>query len=103
MILALLLILALGFALNSMFDQKAAYNAASKSFAGFLAQTQMQQLLSMIENDEVNLDNHMLYSRDSGTPTVTDTNMLKDMLKERLPVTYILDKTEVDTTKINWN
>jgi Tfp pilus assembly protein PilX len=103
MILALLLILALGFALNSMFDQKAAYNSASKSFAGFLAQTQMQQLLSLIHNDEVNLDNHMLYSRNSGSPAVTDPNMLKDMLKERLPIASVLDKAKVDTAKVNWN
>lgn len=103
MILALLLILALGFALNSMFDQKAAYNSASKSFAGFLAQTQMQKLLLLIKNDEVNLDNYALYSRDSGTPAVTDPNMSKDMLKERLPVTNIVDKSEIDTTKVNWN
>ena len=103
MILALLLILALGFALNSMFEQKAAYNSASKSFSGFLAQTQMQKLLLLIKNDEVNLDNYALYSRDSGTPTVTDPNMSKDMLKERLPVVNVLDQSEVDTTKVNWN
>ena len=99
MILALLLILALGFALNSMFDQKAAYNSASKSFAGFLAQTQMQKLLSLIHNDEVNLDNNMLYSRNSSTPAATD----KDMLKERLSFPPVLYKTEVDTNKVNWN
>ena len=100
-VLSLLLILALGFALNSMFDHKAAYNSANKSFAAFLAQTQLKQVLTLIENDEANLENSKFYSHDSGSPVVTDTNMLKDMLQERLKVADLL--TTIDTDKVNWN
>ena len=100
-VLSLLLILALGFALNSMFDQKAAYNSANASFAAFLAQTQLKQVLSLIKNDEANLDNSIFYSHDSVSPVVTDLNMLKDMLSERLPVADLLDS--IDTNKVNWN
>ena len=100
-VLALLLILALGFALNSMFDHKAAYNSANKSFAAFLAQTQLKQVLTLIKNDEANLENSKFYSHDSGLPVVTDTNMLKDMLQERLTVANLL--TTIDTDKVNWN
>jgi len=100
-VLALLLILALGFALSSMFNQKAARNAANASFAGFLGQTQLKEVLSLIENDEANLENSELYSHDSGSPAVTDTDMLKDMLNERLPVPSLLDT--IDTAKVNWN
>jgi Tfp pilus assembly protein PilX len=100
-VLALLLIMALGFALSSMFDQKSALNAANAAAARILAQTQLKEIVSLIENDEVTLDNSEFYSRDSGSPVVTDTNMLKDMLANRLPVTDILDT--VDTDKVNWN
>ena len=100
-ILSLLLILALGFALNSMFDQKAARNAANASFAAFLAQTQLKQVLSLIKNDEANLESSQFYSHDSGSPAVTDTNMLKDMLQERLTVPDLLPV--VDTAKVNWS
>ena len=96
-ILSLLLILALGFALNSMFDQKAARNAANASFAAFLAQTQLKQVLSLIKNDEANLESSQFYSHDSGSPAVTDT----DMLQERLTVTDLLPV--VDTAKVNWS
>ena len=100
-VLSLLLILALGFALNSMFDHKAAYNSANKSFAAFLAQIQLKQVLTLIENDEANLENSKFYSHDSGSPVVTDTNMLKDMLQERMTVADLL--TTIDTDKVNWN
>ncbi len=100
-VLSLLLILALGFALSSMFDQKAANNAANARFAAFLAQTQLKQVLSLIKNDEANLENSLFYSHDSGSPAVTDANMLKDMLQEHLPVADLL--TTIDTDKVNWN
>jgi hypothetical protein len=101
--LSLLLILALGFALSSMFNEKAADNAANASSAGFLAQTQLKQILSLIQNDEANLENSKCYSHDSGSPAVTNANMLKDMLKERLPVSDLLTQADVDTDKVNWN
>ena len=101
LVLALLLILALGFALSSMFNQKAASNAANASFAGFLAQTQLKEVLSLIQNDEANLENSEFYSHDSGSPAVTHTDMLKDMLNERLPVPGLLET--IDTAKVNWN
>ena len=102
-ILSLLLILALGFAINSMFDQKAAHNSANASFAAFLAQAQLKQVLSLIKNDEANLESSQFYSHDSGSPDVTDTNMLKDMLHERLAVPDLLPETEIDTSKVNWS
>jgi Tfp pilus assembly protein PilX len=101
LVLALLLILALGFALSSMFNQTAARNAANASFAGFLAQTQLKEVLSLIQNDEANLENSEFYSRDSGSPAVTHTDMLKDMLNERLSVPGLLET--IDTAKVNWN
>ncbi|MDD5599020.1 MAG: hypothetical protein PHV82_13815, partial [Victivallaceae bacterium] len=101
MILALLLIIALGFALSSMFDRKSALNAANAAAAGILAQTQLKEIISLIENDEANLEDSEFYSHDSGSPAVTDTDMLKDMLASRLPVSGLLDT--VDTDKVNWN
>ena len=60
--LALLLILALAFALDSMFAEKAAYNSANSSSAGFLAKTQLEQILSLIQNNEANFTNSEFYS-----------------------------------------
>ncbi|MFA6716318.1 MAG: hypothetical protein WC082_00975 [Victivallales bacterium] len=101
MFLALLLIIALGFALSSMFDRKSAFNAANAAAAGILAQTQLKEIVSLIENDKANLEDSKLYSHDSGSPSVTNTDMLKDMLASRLPVSGLLDT--VDTDKVNWN
>ena len=87
--------------IRSMFNQKAARNAANASFAGFLAQTQLKEVLSLIQNDEANLENSEFYSHDSGSPVVTHTDMLKDMLNEHLPVPGLLET--IDTAKVNWN
>lgn len=110
--LSLLLILALSFALDSMFSQKAAYNSASVSSAAFLDQAQLNQVLLLIKNGEANLDGGRLYSKDITYNTaspVTD----KDMLVECLPVTGVLESTDgvldpdsnpsTDNPKVNWN
>ena len=99
--LSLLMILALSFALDSMFEQKAAYNSASSSSSGFMAQAQLKQVLLLMKEGEANFDSDgYLYSHDSGS--VTDT----DMLVDRLPVAGVLDSTDAclnPTVNINWN
>jgi Tfp pilus assembly protein PilX len=48
--LSLLLILALSFALDSMFVHKAAYNSANSSFSETMGQVQLQEVLSLVRN-----------------------------------------------------
>ena len=120
--LSLLMILAMSFALDSMFSQKAAYNSASSSSSGFMGQAQLNQVLLLMKNDQANFDVNRLYSKDisygTGSP-VEDT----DMLVDRLPVAGVLkgdpdnptdsDKNDkvfdadangtYDDPKVNWN
>lgn len=99
--LSLLMILALSFALDSMFEQKAAYNSASSSSSGFMGQSQLKQVLLLMENSQAHFDSdNRLYSHDFGTTTDTD------MLKERLPYLTVLlstDKSLDPIVKVNWN
>lgn len=106
--LSLLMILALSFALDSMFSQKAAYNSASSSSSGFMGQAQLNQVLLLMKNSEANFDGGRLYSKDisydpaSPSTSVEDT----DMLVDRLPVDGVLasDDGVLDpTVKVNWN
>jgi hypothetical protein len=102
--LSLLMVLALGFALDSMFEQKAAYNSASSSSAVFLAKSQLQQVLNMMKYGEGNYDSSRIYSynSDSAAPTILDT----DMLKEHLPFSFILEADDScldPTVKVKWN
>jgi hypothetical protein len=83
--LSLLLILALSFTMDSMFEQKAAYNSASSSSSGFMGQTQLKQVLLLMENDQANFDSSRLYSHD------LNDFVSFDMLLERLPVSGVLE------------
>ena len=60
--LSLLLILALSFALDSMFEQKAAYNSANASAANLAAKTELNQLLSFLQYGEPDFSNSTVYS-----------------------------------------
>ncbi len=93
--LSLLLILALAFALDSMFDQKAAYNTANASSAAFLAQAQLKQVLTLMRNNEANYGSDRLYSGHNSDGAYDTTNYDQDMLEERLSVSNILDKTDI--------
>ncbi len=87
--LSLLLILALSFALDSMFSQKAAYNSASSSSAALLAKSQLKQVFALIEASEANYDTDFrVYSHDLAGVDSTD------MLKTRLPVHIILPEDD---------
>ena len=100
--LSLLLILALSFALDSMFEQKAAYNSANASSSAFLARAQVRQILTLIENGEDTYDESRLYSHDSSSLNYA----YYDMLKERLPTLDVLESTDVvldGTPKVRWN
>jgi len=79
--LSLLLMLAMSFALDSMFEQKAAYNSASSSSSGLMGQAQLKQVLLLMKEGQATFDaNGMLYSHTTTTPAITDTDMLKDKL-----------------------
>ncbi len=98
--LSLLMMLALSFALDSMFEQKAAYNSASTSSAAFLDQSQLKQVLLLMKAGEANFDGGRLYSHDFYSNTDTD------MLVDRLPVDGVLaadDGCLDPTVKVNWN
>ena len=78
--LSLLLILALSFALDSMFEQKAAYNSANASAANLAAKTELNQLLSFLEYGDPNFSNSTVYSigpyTDKGGTNHYDQDML---------------------------
>jgi len=99
--LSLLMILALSFTMDSMFEQKAAYNSASTSSSGFMGQAQLKQVLLLMKEGEANFDSTgMLYSRDSGSTSDTD------MLKDKLPVSGVLledDGCFNPAVVVNWN
>ncbi|MDD5728559.1 MAG: hypothetical protein PHV59_08355, partial [Victivallales bacterium] len=103
--LSLLLILALAFALDSMFDQKAAYNSASSSSADSLIQSQLQEILALVRNDEANFSS-ATWSRDINydyTAAALDTHT--DMLAGLLEITGVLDDNNNKTARdsANWN
>jgi len=111
--LSLLMILALSFTMDSMFEQKAAYNSASSSSAGFMTQAQLKQVLLLMKEGEANFDNGRLYSVDS-TPGPTPAPVYHtDMLLESLPVAGLLKSDDkvfdlnnngtYDDPKVNWN
>ena len=102
-VLGLLLILALAFALDSMFNQKSAYNAANASAAELLAKTQLKEIISLIENDEANYNNSELYSHDSSATAVTDPKLKNDMLLELLETPPFLPSGTVQIGNVNWN
>ena len=83
--LSLLMILALSFALDSMFSQKAAYNSASVSSASFSAQAQLKQVLSLIQyyNGDL-LTNSSIYSGGGSTGEHDTTDHDRDMLLQDL-------------------
>ena len=107
--LSMLLMLAMSFALDSMFAQKAAYNSASVSESVISSKAQFKQVLSLIQNNQDNYEydadgcNPRLYSVDSSSLNYTYT----DMLKEHLPVSGILEDTDEtlkgSTPKVQWN
>ena len=121
--LSLLLLLVLSFAMDSMFEQKAAYNSANASAAGSLAQVQLKQILSLVENNATNFTTGNVYSIDFtegfftpldpscyASPTVLEKKKFKfiDMLKERFPVYGVLDDNNDNSclepkVKVNWN
>ena len=112
--LSLLLVLSLSFALDSMFEQKAAYNSANSSSASFLTRSQMKQVMLLIENNQDTYDNSRLYSYNSNTLPVISGYNHTDMLRERLPVSDVLEETDYclnpdnnpatyDTPKVKWN
>ena len=94
--LSLLLVMALSFALDSMFEQKAAYNSASTSSAALIAKAQLNQVISLVQNYEVDFDStNKPYSHDFYGSTDAD------LLKERF-------ENDVDTaaswfSDVNWN
>ena len=101
--LSLLLILALAFALDSMFEQRAAYNSASASSSGFMGQAQLKQVLLLMQEGEANFDdNGMLYSHDSSATDDTD-----DMLTDKLPVAGVIEYDSGNANdpikKVQWN
>jgi hypothetical protein len=113
--LSLLLILALSFTMDSMFEQKAAYNSANASSASSLAQVQLKQILTLVENDNAtNFTTGNVYSIpytgwvDPSTISNTNKPELIDMLKDRFPVYGILDENNDNSclepvVKVNWN
>lgn len=107
--LSLLMILALSFAMDSMFSQKAAYNSASSSAAGLLAKTQLNQVLSLIEQEATNFTTGNVYSIDSVLGySASPAGIYTDMLQERMPVSGVLDDDNDNsclkpTVKVNWN
>ena len=117
LMLSLLLIMAMGFVLDSMFSQKSAYNAANTSAARFLAEVQLKQVLNLIKNNRMNAAEGYIYSKDltygtpSPPPPVEDYDMLQEqtLFPSRLRVDDVLDKynnIECLTTsppKVNWN
>ena len=107
-ILSLLLILALSFAMDSMFDQKAAYNSANASSAGMLAKAQFNQVATLISNNEAFYDStSRLYSYDlNNYAYAPNTSTQSDMLIERLQTSNVLsnDDPAIDPTcKVKWN
>lgn len=105
--LSLLLIMALSFALDSMYDQKAAYNSANKSSAALLAKSQFEQVFMLINEGAAHYDSDQrIYSYDQYTTSPTD-DIYTDMLKERMPVLLTLpedDPTLSPTpTEVKWN
>ncbi len=107
--LSMLLMLAMSFALDSMFSQKAAYNSASTSSSVIFAKAQFNQILSLVKNNQDSYDydssaaNPRLYSVDSSSLGYSYT----DMLKERLPVSGVLESSDQSLTdsppKVKWN
>ena len=116
-ILSLLMIMALAFALDSMFEQKAAYNSANASAARILAKSQLKQVLSLITAGETNFENGNIYSKDITYGTGSPIEHF-DMLREqdtpvipysRLRVTGVLDENNDNSClrgtspAVNWN
>ena len=103
--LSLLLILALSFALDSMFEQKAAYNSANASSAELMNQSQLQEVLSLVSNEATNLSKATWScDLDYGYNTSPDP-MYTDSLKERIEVAGLLDANNNKTAwdSVNWN
>ncbi|MDD5599632.1 MAG: hypothetical protein PHV82_16930, partial [Victivallaceae bacterium] len=116
--LSLLLIMALSFALDSMYDQKAAYNSANVSSAGLSAKAQLNQIILLLENKEANFttltNSHStisasrLYSVDSSTTQVTHSDMLTDVLPVDGVLEYDASNPDdndpvLDAIRVNWN
>ncbi|MDD5697123.1 MAG: hypothetical protein PHH77_00770 [Victivallaceae bacterium] len=104
-ILSLLLILTLAFTLDSMFNQKAAYNSSSSSSAGLLAQAQLKKVLTLIQYYDINFDSDSRFYSYAGTST---DPYMTDMLKDRLNTPFILDNTTdpcltPTPPKVQWN
>ena len=78
--LSLLMILAMSFALDSMFSQKAAYNSASSSSSGFMGQAQLNQVISFMKNGDPVFTNSSVYSGGGSTGEYNTTNHDRDML-----------------------
>ncbi|MFA7183432.1 MAG: hypothetical protein WC082_00985 [Victivallales bacterium] len=116
--LSLLLVMALSFALDSMYDQKAAYNSANVSSAGLSAKAQLNQVILMIENHQANfttltnsnakISASRLYSVDSSTTQVISTDMLTDVLPVDGVLEYDASSADnndpvLDPMTVNWN
>lgn len=116
--LSLLLIMALSFALDSMYDQKAAYNSANVSSAGLLAKSQLNQVLLLMKNGQANfatltnssstISASRLYSVDSSTPQVTHSDMLTDIMPVAGTLEYDASSPGdndpvLDAVRVNWN
>ena len=83
--------------MDSMFSQKAAYNSANAKAAGFLAQSQLKQVLTYIQNAAVTLASNRLYSKDYYSYGHTD------MLATKLLVPNVLEAGDSSLSVVNWN
>ena len=100
--LSLLLILAMSFALDSMFSQKAAYNSAGSSSAELMSQSQLQEILCLVQNDSANFSK-ATYSRDIyGTTGVAADDMLRELIKVRGLLDDNNNTTALDNVKWNY-
>ena len=74
--LSLLLIMAIGFATSSIFEQKAAYNSANTTSARLLSQSVVSRVLALVQT-QISLYGQTLdYSYDNWTVNKGDTDML---------------------------
>lgn len=101
-ILALLLVMAMGFATNAIFDQRTAYNSANVASARILAQAELNKVLTLLKY----YDSGIYYSHSINNAMICDSTPTSDML-EKLQTkegnSYIFQWKNGYDSYINWN
>ncbi len=96
-ILSLLLVMALGFATNAIFDQRTAYNSANVTSARLMAQAELNKVFTLLKY----YDDGIFYSHDSNPATRT-SDML-ERLKTSEGGSYAFEWKSSYASFINWN